>query len=50
MSTQRKKRAEKREAQEHPQNFTCGVCGQVHEYNEGYTCPNSEEAKEEEKD
>lgn len=40
MSTQRKLRANKREASEMPQNFTCGVCHQVHEYNEGFTCPN----------
>jgi len=43
MSSQRKVRAEKREAQDNPINFTCGECHQVHEYNEGYLCPDAPE-------
>lgn len=33
MSTQRKKRAEVREAGNDPVNYTCGVCKQVHKFN-----------------
>jgi len=38
MSTQRKKRAEKREAETAPINFTCGLCRRVHKFNENYEC------------
>lgn len=47
MSTQRKERAKQREEENNPINFTCGVCGQVHEYNEGYECPDKDEVEEE---
>ena len=47
MSTQRKLRAEKRMKNENPINFTCGVCGRVHEYTEDYICPDLKEQEEE---
>lgn len=37
-----KDRAEKRAENEPPENFTCGKCRQVHEYNEGYECTKDE--------
>lgn len=40
MSSQRNIRAEKRESQKNPTNFTCGVCRQVHKFNKGYLCEN----------
>jgi len=42
MSTQRKLRAEKRQKQEAPINYTCGHCAQVHKYDKEkpYKCPN----------
>lgn len=41
-------RKEKREAQEKPLNFTCGVCKQVHQYvDDVYACPNTLESEEE---
>lgn len=45
MSSQRQKRKEERELQNYPKNFTCGVCKQVHPYNEGYNCPNEKQEK-----
>lgn len=38
MSSQRARRAKTREAQTKPINFTCGLCGKVHKFVEGYVC------------
>lgn len=38
-------RADMREKQENPINFTCGVCHRVVPFQEGYICGPCEEAK-----
>lgn len=45
--TEHKKRAAERSDHSPPINFTCGVCGKVHAYEEGYPCADAEDTEEE---
>jgi len=47
MSSQRQLRNEVRAAHTDPINFTCGVCGKVHEFNPDYKCPDEVVTNEE---